>query len=134
MTTVLEDKDAICDILARSCFYSDTCQFEKNANLFTEDCEWDGGAAGHQKGRANVMAFFKLGAEPKFRHCVSNIQITIDGDEAHAISYLQVLSIREPVPVIIFSGIYLDHLVRRDGRWLFKLRKVRADFAEARIL
>jgi SnoaL-like domain len=131
MASVLEEKNAICELFAKYCFYTDACQFEKNAALFTEDCEWDGGPLGCHRGRANFMAFFKSGPAPNLRHSVSNIHITLDGDEARAVSYLQVLDIAKPMPAIVFCGIYLDHLVKRDGRWLFKQRKVRRDLTEA---
>jgi len=131
MTSVLEDKAAILELFAKYCFYTDACQFEKNANLFTEDCEWDGGPLGCYRGRANFMAFFKSGPAPKLRHSVSNIHIAVDGEEARAISYVQVLDTEPPTPVIAFFGIYIDHLVKLDGRWLFKQRKARTDFSEA---
>jgi len=133
MTSVLEEKDAIREMFASYCFYTDTGQFEKSANQFTEDGEWDGGPIGHERGRANILGFFKRGVETstRLRHSVSNISITVDGNQASAISYVQVLGIDQPTPSVLFSGIYLDKLVKHNGRWLFRQRKVRTNFADA---
>jgi SnoaL-like domain len=136
MTSMLEDKDAIREMFAQYCFYTDSGQFEKYVNLFTEDCDWDGGPFGHHQGRANLLAMLKQGGDTatKLRHSTTNSLITINGNEARAISYVQVLGVGEPAPVIFFAGIYLDYLIKQNGRWLFKQRKLRTDFSEARNL
>jgi hypothetical protein len=135
MTSILEDKDAIREVFAQYCFYTDSGQFEKYVDLFTEDCDWDGGPFGRHQGKASLLAMLKQDRDTatKLRHSTTNSVITVNGDESRAISYVQVLGIGEPTPVIFFAGIYLDHLVRQNGRWLFRQRKLRTDFSEAGI-
>jgi hypothetical protein len=132
MASIIEEKDAIREIFAKYCFYTDSGQFEKYTNLFTEDCDWDGGPFGRHQGRANLLAMLKEGGDTstKLSHSTTNSVITVNGDEARAISYVQVLGVGESTPVVFFAGIYLDHLVKQNGRWLFKQRKLRTDFSE----
>ena len=40
MTSLLEDKDAIRDVLHRYCYYMDEGRFEELGALFAEDGEW----------------------------------------------------------------------------------------------
>ena len=136
MPSILEEKDAIREMFAKYCFYTDSGQFEKYANLFTEDCDWDGGPFGRQQGRANLLAMLKSGgdASTKMRHHNTNIVIEVQGDEARASSYVTVYGVGEATPVIFFVGCYVDHLVRQNGQWLFKQRKIRADLSEAVVM
>lgn len=136
MTSILEEKDAIREMFAKYCFYTDSGQFEKYAALFTEDCDWDGGPFGRQQGRANLLAMLKSGgdASTKMRHHNTNIVIEVNGSEARATSYVTVYGVAEQTPVIFFVGTYFDHLVKQNGRWMFKQRKIRTDFADAVVM
>lgn len=136
MSSLLEDKDAIRDVIARYCFYTDSGQFEKYADLFTEDCDWDGGIFGRHSGRAALLASMRSSgdAATKLRHSTANIVIRVDGDEARATSYATVLGVGGETPLIFFAGCYIDQLVRREGRWLFKHRKIRTDLSEAEVI
>jgi len=40
----------------------------------------------------------------KVRHTVSKISVTVEGNEASAVSYVQVPSPGDPTPAILFSG------------------------------
>jgi hypothetical protein len=133
MPSILEEKDAIRDLFARYCFYTDSGQMEKYAALFTEDCDWDGGAFGRHQGRANVLAKMKAAgdAATKLRHLTINSLIEINGDEAHATSYILLFGVGGEAPLPVFAGLYFDHLVKLNGQWLFKQRKIRTDFQEA---
>lgn len=136
MSTLQEDKDAIRETMARYCFYTDSGQFEKYAELFVEDCDWDGGPFGRQQGRANLLAMLKAGGEAstKMRHSTTNIVIDVRGHDAFATSYVTVLGVGGETPLVFFAGCYIDHLVRLDGRWYFKQRKIRTDLSEAVVL
>ena len=136
MASILEEKDAIREMFAKYCFYTDSGQFEKYAALFTEDCDWDGGPFGRQQGRANLLAMLKSGGDSatKLRHSTTNIVIEVNGNEARATSYIQVLGVGGEAPVIFFAGLYFDHLVKQNGKWMFKQRKIRTDFTEAVVL
>jgi hypothetical protein len=132
MSSIQDEKTAILEVFARYCFYTDLGRAEDYANLFTEDCDWDGGPFGRQQGRANLLAFIKQGAgATALRHHNTNIVIDVNGNEARAASYVTVYGVAEQTPVIFFVGCYIDHLVKRDGRWYFKQRKIRTDLSEA---
>lgn len=135
MPSALEDKEAIRELFARYCFYTDTAQFEKFVALFVEDCDWDGGIFGRQLGRSALLESLRPGADTatKLRHFTTNSVIAIEGDEARATSYVTVLGVGGESPQIFFAGCYVDRLVRQDGLWLFRQRKIRTDLAEAEL-
>ncbi len=133
MGMVSEDKDQVRELLARYCYYADSGQVEHYANLFTLDCDWDGGIFGRQLGRENVLTMMRSnsGSRPKTRHSTTNIVITLDGDKADATSYVTVMNVGTDQPSVIFVGCYIDRLSREDGKWLFQTRRIRPDLAEA---
>jgi 3-phenylpropionate/cinnamic acid dioxygenase small subunit len=59
------------------------------------------------------------------KHFLSIPAITFDGaDQASAQTYFTMLHERESGPIVLVFGRYLDTLVRREGRWLFRTRVV----------
>lgn len=124
MTSVLDDKDQIRELLANYCFYSDGGQADKHISLFTEDCELDLGMLGHIHGRQELLELQrKKGGKPTpIRHLTINIVIEVDGDRATARSYVLVLNTQGETPAIVLIGHYFDSLVKQDGRWLFRHR------------
>jgi len=67
------------------------------------------------------------------QHFICNTTIEIDGDIAHAESYVLFVLWRRAEPVVdISGGRYVDRLERRDGRWGIAERVVTVDWtAEA---
>jgi hypothetical protein len=54
--------------------------------------------------------------------------ISVSGDTASAFSYVLVLKLEEDrAPAPFSTRFYEDELVKKDGRWLFKSRVVKAD-------
>jgi ketosteroid isomerase-like protein len=89
------------------------------------DCWADDGALGFG-GRPRVQGKEALRAHGRDRpgghlHLSLNQIIDIDGDGAHASSYVAVLG-GEDDPVVRLAGRYEDDLRRIDGRWRFVLR------------
>jgi uncharacterized protein (TIGR02246 family) len=129
MTTALEDKDAIRELLAEYCFRLDGGRFDEMAQLFTEDGTWDT-AFGAATGRANIVALVKQirarSPEPRPRavHLTTNIVIALDGARARVRSNWTVVQNGPDGPVISSGGAYLDDLVKQDGSWLFHTRKI----------
>jgi hypothetical protein len=60
------------------------------------------------------------------RHQIINHVIDVDGDKAKTIAYWFAFTNKTPQKdvQILYFGHYEDELVRVDGRWLFKQRKV----------
>ena len=84
MTTLLEDKDAIRELLHRYCFCMDEGRFAELAALFAEDGEW---IAPYRtaKGPADIAAWLQQSVPPQPRrmHYVMNSIIDCDGRARH---------------------------------------------------
>jgi 3-phenylpropionate/cinnamic acid dioxygenase small subunit len=129
MPTAVEDKDAIREVLAEYCFRLDDGRFAEMAALFTEDGTWDT-AFGKATGRAEIAELAsglrKRGEQPRPRavHLVTNIAITLDESRARVRSNWMVMQNGPQGPRIGSGGAYLDEMVKVDGRWLFRYRKI----------
>ena len=105
---------------------------------WTEDgvLEWAGGV---EKGKAAIrkaMSGF-AGARtasvpdgatswPRARHFILNHIIDVSGNTAKSVAYWFEITNGTPQnnAQLVYFGHYEDELVRQDGRWLFKIRKV----------
>ena len=129
MPTALEDKDAIREVLAEYCFRLDDGQFTEMAALFTENGVWDT-AFGRATGRAAIADLARslrerAGEErPRAVHLVTNIAIALDGASARVRSNWMVMQNSPQGPRVGSGGAYIDEMVRADGRWLFRYRKI----------
>ena len=129
MPTAVEDKDAIREVLAEYCFRLDDGRFVEMAALFTEDGTWDT-AFGKATGRAAIAELarsLRARAEqprPRAVHLVTNIAITLDEAHARVRSNWMLMENSPQGPRIGSGGAYIDEMVRTDGRWLFRYRKI----------
>lgn len=128
MTTALQDKDAIREVLAEYCFCLDEGRFDDMAALFTEDGTWHTDF-GKGAGRAGIVAHARSlrPANAPARRCVhvtTNIVIRLEGDRAQVRSNWIMAQNSDAGPVVSSAGGYADEMVRRDGRWLFQYRKI----------
>jgi len=128
MPTQLEDKDAIREVMAEYCFRLDNDRFADMAALFTADGTWDT-AFGKGTGRDAIEALvrgMRQSAIPRPRgiHHVTNIVIKLDGDTAKSFSNWVVVQNSEQGPKIGSAGSYTDDMVKQDGKWLFRCRKI----------
>jgi uncharacterized protein (TIGR02246 family) len=129
MPTTVEDKEAIREVLAEYCFRLDDGRFAEMAALFTEDGTWDT-AFGKATGRtaiAELASSLRMRTEqarPRAAHLVTNIAIALDGESARVRSNWIVMQNSPQGPRIGSGGAYLDEMVRADGRWLFRYRKI----------
>lgn len=65
-------------------------------------------------------------------HCLSPPLIELDGDRAHAETYVQATMVgtdEEGRHTLVFAGRYLDAFERRDGRWRIAQRITVNDYA-----
>lgn len=131
MASVLEEKDAIRELLARYCFTVDSGNFDEWANLFTEDGVCDLGPMGCFSGRENLRRFAAIiplvDGKPTMRHCVMNSIIDVHGTEATAQSYVVVVN-GHPSLAVMVAGRYEDQLVKDGDDWRFKVRRAQIDF------
>jgi SnoaL-like domain len=70
---------------------------------------------------------------PQTLHQLSNVTVTVDGDDATARSYFVVLHVTAQGLHPILAGEYRDRFVRADGAWQFAARcidpKLRGDLS-----
>jgi hypothetical protein len=129
MPSLTEDKDAIREVLAEYCFRLDGGRFDEMAALFTEDGTWDT-AFGKAEGRVAIAALARSlrerGPQPRPRavHLTTNIVIALDGARAQVRSNWTVVQNGPQGPQIGSGGFYADDMVKEDGRWLFRYRKI----------
>lgn len=132
MPSVLEDKDAIRDVLYRYCYGTDAGDVEAWVAGFTEDCLWDGGPFGLCNGKNAMREYFKQGADAakSLRHLTLNTIIDVQGDRAQARSYIAIVGLTDASMSVVFSGFYADELVRKAGRWLIQIRRIVTDISK----
>jgi uncharacterized protein (TIGR02246 family) len=129
MPSVVEEKDAIREVLAEYCFQLDDGRFDEMAALFTEDGTWEtafGKATGRQAIAELARSLRKPAAEPRPRsvHLVTNIVIALDGDRATVRSNWMVMQNGAEGPRIGSGGAYYDEMVKENARWLLRYRKI----------
>ena len=125
MTKLLEDKDAIRELLHRYCFHMDEGRFAELAALFAPDGEW---IAPYRTatGPADIAAWLQQSVPPRPRrmHYVMNSIITIDGARATARSNYLVMVEGADGPVPSVCGTYADVLMRQADGWRFQRRQL----------
>lgn len=122
----MSDKEEIRELLAQYCFALDADRFEEMAALFTPDGTWET-AFGIGSTRAGIVAQAKglaSGPRPRRVHLTTNIVIDLQGDTATAQSNWVVFMNSPTGPAIGSGGAYYDRLVKADGRWYFKHRRI----------
>jgi ketosteroid isomerase-like protein len=127
MASIVEEKDAIRDVLSAYCFYVDSNNLDRWAELFTEDAIFVFGQ--EVKGRAAIRDYVAAKFIPHWpnKHCTLNSLITINGTEAKAESYLIVVRASDQGMIVSFAGRYEDELVKQGETWRIKVRKVYRD-------
>ncbi|MCE2485250.1 MAG: nuclear transport factor 2 family protein [Desulfurellaceae bacterium] len=134
MASILEEKEAIRDVLSAYCFHVDGGEFDKWAELFSEDALFDAGPRGQVQGRAALRDFIAKavptqGEGPARKHCTMNSMIQVNGTEAKADSYIIVVREGEQGILTSLAGRYEDLLVKQGDTWRFKVRKIHFDIA-----
>jgi uncharacterized protein (TIGR02246 family) len=124
----LEDRLAISDLFTRYCCALDNGEVETVVDCFTADAALKSPVIDLQ-GTDAIRAFAGRFAAQRatgiqFRHMVSNIAATVDGDRATATAYLLVLISRDGGHRTLPPGRYECDLVKDGGQWRFSRRTV----------
>src|SRR5690242_12613209 len=92
---------------------------------FTDDCDADYGEVGHWHGVDAITAFMTDVHAPMGHtlHRLSNFAITVDGDNASARTYVDVVLMIDGTTTINALGFYDDELVRREAGWRIARRR-----------
>jgi uncharacterized protein (TIGR02246 family) len=124
----LEDRAAIHDLFTRYCCALDNGEVETVVGCFTDDAVLKSPVIdieGHDDIRAFAGRFAaQRAAGTRFRHLVTNIATTIDGDRATATAYLLVLISKDGSHRTLPPGRYACELVKHGGAWRFSRRIV----------
>jgi hypothetical protein len=130
MPGMLEEKDAIREVMAEYCFRLDNGWYDGMAALFAENGTWET-AFGKATGREAIAALAgdiraRAGDQrPRGIHLVANVVITFDGETAADVrSNWTVVQNGPEGPKIGSGGAYHDQMVKQGGRWLFRYRKI----------
>ncbi len=140
------DRAEIEDLMARYLMAMDYHDADAYAECFTEDGELDwamGVARGRRAIRAEALSFeerigeiFKdgEGRPAKLRHAVCQTAIRVEGDRAWNTGLWFEMADDGPNGSIALPsfGLYEDELLRMEGRWLFKRRKIYNEFLPGR--
>jgi uncharacterized protein (TIGR02246 family) len=122
-----EDRQDISELLVRYATSIDRRDWPLFRTVFTDDCELDYGEIGAWKGVDAVTEFMEKvhALAGHTMHRLSNIAITVDGDQALARTYLDGLmmapdnkSAANPI------GFYDDEIVRTADGWRIARRRL----------
>ncbi len=132
---VIEEKDAIRDLMTRYCLAIDAGRYEEWAQCFTEDGIFDSPILGTWQGwdalRSFTTKYREWTGDAQSRHCVMNILIDIQGQTATAESYLLLTHAAQGKTELVISGRYEDRIEKVGDQWRFKERKVCPDTSPA---
>ena len=124
----LSDREAIRALMARYNINGDRGQTDALSETFAEDgtLEFSGaGSTGRQAIAGRLLPEAGITLPYRFvRHHLTTSLVELDADEAHARSYFLVYTDMG----LDHHGVYIDWIVRIDGDWLFRHRKVRIDW------
>jgi 3-phenylpropionate/cinnamic acid dioxygenase small subunit len=122
----MSDEWGVMTALARYCHTCDDGRWDEFGALFTEDAVlWIGEEA--TVGRDAIRTAIASIQTPERRglHTTSNIDLTVEGDTAHAVSNFVFYRWRTDgaaIPAIL--GRYVDDLRFEDGAWRFTVRRI----------
>jgi uncharacterized protein (TIGR02246 family) len=132
-----EDRIAVEDVMARYVWAVDSLDADSYVAVFTEDAIIDSNGAiskGHEEIRKIVTGLIKFREDNKAKglpassmhHVISNIRITFPKpDEALHQSYWQtVIRDKDGKMTPAAMGRSEDRLIKQNGKWLIKLRKL----------
>jgi ketosteroid isomerase-like protein len=127
MASALVEKEAILETLLRCNIYADTGEFDRFRECYMEDCVIESEMAPTVNGVRAIADFGRDHAKGglTWRHVNGNHVIRLDGNAAHSIGYLVLLS-RQPDgrQEITMGGFYEDRMVKDDGRWKIQHRVI----------
>lgn len=127
MALDVNDRLAIQELINRYCHIADYGPADAMREMFTDDGVFEAPARGHEfRGIDAFLAFLRSrsDAPPVGFHVTSNTVIEGGGNEAKAVSYLQIVSAGESPRTIVMFGRYFDTLVRTPAGWRFRHRRV----------
>jgi 3-phenylpropionate/cinnamic acid dioxygenase small subunit len=132
------DKQEIAELLARSAYALDQRElgvleatFSANAAFVIDIAGVDGEVS--FAGRDAIMGLMKdsmAEQSDQRRHVVTNVFFESESDErAVAVSNITITSVENGAIRLVTTGLYRDEVVRDDGQWRIKARRIELDMA-----
>jgi 3-phenylpropionate/cinnamic acid dioxygenase small subunit len=118
------------NLYSRFSFTRDTHRHEEWVSLFEDDGVFDIDD-GVFRGHDSLNRFSKtleenlVAARVAIRHHVSDVEVTVKGDEATGRAYFEFYKVEEGIPTLAALGTYTDHFRRVQDGWKIAERKVR---------
>jgi hypothetical protein len=124
---LLLDRDEIHDVTMRYCAGVDRRDFELVRSCFAEDLQIDGWGGGFADREAMLRYISGVAVFHTTMHMFGNQFIEVDGDRAQADTYAMLTHHRDDGDGVthelnVSGARYVEHLVRRDGRWVITRR------------
>ena len=124
----LRDKQAITELLFAYCAYLDRMDLDALASLFTDDCHVDYGPEEHMRSSGSQQLrrdLTRMWRWKRTSHHLSNVMISLDGDNRHADapSYVIAWHERPDGSTATMLGRYQDRVVRVGEQWRIAQRR-----------
>jgi hypothetical protein len=133
---VRSDREHIEETLYRYASTIDAADHEHLRTLLTEDARAKYGARDWLEGADAVVSFIRdKGAAVGWQHHLLSVyHVDIEGDEARALTYHTSYQITRgrPDEAAMIVARYHDRLVRVDGRWLIREKRMEIGWRETR--
>lgn len=133
---VRTDREQIEETLYRYASTIDTGDHKGLRALLADDARAKYGARGWMEGADTVVRFIRdKGADVGWQHHLLSVyHVDIDGDEATALTYHTSYQITRDRPdeAAMIVARYHDRLVRVDGRWLIREKRMEIGWRETR--
>lgn len=135
---VLEDLEAIKDLLRKYAFYADQNEqkgkqnVEALAQLFTEDGIWEMPGVAHAEGKEELLVFFQSLSDGNevLTHYIMPPLIKLEGDKANTLSNLLAYSISKGTDIPISGHSFYDiDYVRTKNGWRMNHLKIKSSFS-----
>ena len=127
----ITDRLAISEVLHSHCRGLD-----RSDSALLQSCYWPGAEVDYGSYKGPAAAFADLvvqalaGGYELTRHCIGNILVAFEGNQARVESYVNAAHLLPGgTQEMCFGGRYLDHLEKRDGQWRMLHRRVVMDWS-----
>lgn len=124
--TQRDDRQDITELLVRYATAIDRCEWRKLGDVFTETCDVDYGEIGAWQTAEAVIEFMQQAhaLAGYTLHRLSNIAITLDGDQAQARTYIDgVIMASGNKAGVNAIGFYDDEIIRTADGWRIARRR-----------
>jgi hypothetical protein len=119
-----DEQLAIHQLYASYAFTVDTHDFDGWIALWTEDGVFENPDGTIARGHAELRAQAVANSREVVYHWTGNLLLTAAEHGADAQCYLLYI-VAGPSPTVRYAMYYSDQLVRRDGQWLYRSRRVK---------